>query len=276
MPPTSRGRSLDGPARSAPKRAARATTLAELDELIIGCRACPRLVAWREECGRVKRASFRDEEYWARPVPSFGPSDASLLVVGLAPAAHGANRTGRMFTGDRSGDVLFAALHAVGLANQPTATGLGDGLELTGTRLSSPVRCAPPQNKPTPAERHTCAPFLTRELELMASTLKAIVVLGAFGWQSLFSGLAEGGWEVPKPRPQFGHGARVALAHPDGRSVTVFGCFHVSQRNTFTGRLTPAMLEQVLTAAKQAAGITAAAPGSAASDAQARGRAVQD
>lgn len=237
-----------------PDAVSRADTVAELDDLIVSCRACPRLVRWREEVARVKRASFRDEEYWGRPVPGFGPTDASILVVGLAPAAHGANRTGRMFTGDRSGDFLFAALHAVGLATQAEATGPDDGLTLIDSRMSAPVRCAPPQNKPTPQERRTCAPFLSREIELLGDSLKTIVVLGGFGWQALFASLSESGWTVPRPRPRFGHGARVELAHPDGRVLTVLGCFHVSQHNTFTGRLTPAMLEDVLREAKALAG----------------------
>ncbi|RDH10469.1 DUF488 family protein [Tsukamurella pulmonis] len=245
---------MTGPARStspvrAPSAAVTARSVADLDELITTCRACPRLVAWREEAARVKRAAFADEPYWGRPVPGFGPADARILIVGLAPAAHGANRTGRMFTGDRSGDVLFAALHAVGLANQPLAVSADDGLELFDTRMSSPVRCAPPANKPTPQERRNCAPFLAREISLMPR-LRVAVVLGAFGWQALFAVLDEGGWRVPRPRPAFGHGARVDLAHPDGRTLAVFGCFHVSQRNTFTGRLTPAMLEEVLRSAR--------------------------
>lgn len=234
---------------AAPSAARTARTVPELDTLICSCRACPRLVAWREEVARVKRAAFADETYWARAVPGFGPVDARILIVGLAPAAHGANRTGRMFTGDRSGDVLFAALHAVGLANQPRAVAIDDGMELRDTRMSSPVRCAPPENKPTPAERRTCAPFLARELALLPR-LRVAVVLGAFGWQALFAVLVEGGWPVPRPRPAFGHGARVDLVHPDGRELTVLGCFHVSQHNTFTGRLTPAMLEDVLLRAR--------------------------
>lgn len=239
----------------APSQARTATDLAELDAAIVSCRACPRLVRWREQCAIEKRASFRDEQYWARPVPGFGPADASILIVGLAPAAHGANRTGRMFTGDRSGDVLFAALHAVGLATQSRATRIGDGLELIGTRLTSPVRCAPPENRPTPQERHSCAPFLARELELLGPSLRTIVALGAFGWQALFGTLSDAGWAVPRPRPPFAHGARIAISHPDGRELTVLGCFHVSQRNTFTGLLTPAMLEEVLLEAKRASGL---------------------
>lgn len=231
---------------AAPSRAGQTRDLSELATLICSCRACPRLVEWREHVAVVKRAAFRDQEYWGRPVPGFGPDDASILVVGLAPAAHGANRTGRMFTGDRSGDVLFAAMHAVGLASQPHAVHVDDGLRLFGTRVTSPVHCAPPANKPTPAERRTCAPFLARELELLAPTLKVAVVLGGFGWQALLGTLADGGWTVPRPCPRFAHGALVELTHPDGRRLTVLGCFHVSQQNTFTGRLTPAVLEDVL------------------------------
>ncbi|MFI9649759.1 uracil-DNA glycosylase [Streptomyces sp. NPDC052040] len=226
------------------------SSLAELDERITGCRACPRLVAWREEVARTKRAAFTDWTYWGRPVPGFGPPDARLLVVGLAPAAHGGNRTGRMFTGDRSGDVLYAALHAVGLASQPTSESAADGLELLGVRVTAPVHCAPPANKPTPEERDTCRPWLVQELRLLRPSLRSVVALGAFGWQATLTALAEAGREVPRPRPAFGHGARVPL---DG--LEVFGCFHVSQRNTFTGRLTPEMLREVLRTAADAAGL---------------------
>jgi uracil-DNA glycosylase len=222
--------------------------LAELDAELVGCRACPRLVAWREQVAREKRAAYRDQVYWGRPVPGFGPADARLLIVGLAPAAHGANRTGRMFTGDRSGDVLFAAMHAVGLATQPTASHIGDGLELIGTRITAPVHCAPPDNKPTPEERATCGRWLRAELALLRA--RAVVVLGAFGWQALLPELHAAGWPVPRPRPRFGHGVRVMLGE-----LAVVGCYHVSQQNTFTGRLTPAMLEDVLRAAAAAAGI---------------------
>ncbi|MEY9874179.1 uracil-DNA glycosylase family 4 [Streptacidiphilus sp. MAP12-33] len=231
-----------------------AAHLAGLDAAVSRCHACPRLVAWREEAGRTRRRSFADEEYWARPVPGFGPDDASLLLVGLAPAAHGGNRTGRMFTGDRSGDVLVAALHAVGLASQPTSERLDDGLRLHGVRFTAPVHCAPPDNRPTPAERDTCRPWLVRELQLLRPTLRAVVALGAFGWQALFPALAAAGWTVPRPRPAFGHGARVVLEPAgDGSPLTLFGCYHVSQQNTFTGRLTPAMLRGVLAEAWQAA-----------------------
>ncbi|MGX1542451.1 uracil-DNA glycosylase [Streptomyces adustus] len=225
-------------------------SLAALDARITGCTACPRLVAWREEVARTKRAAFADRTYWGRPVPGFGPADASLLIVGLAPAAHGGNRTGRMFTGDRSGDVLYQALYDVGLASQPTSVDIGDGLELYGVRVTAPVHCAPPANKPTPAERDTCRPWLVQELDLLRPTLRAAVVLGAFGWQAALPALAAAGWTLPRPRPAFGHGARVSL---DG--LELFGCFHVSQRNTFTGRLTPAMLREVLRTAADAAGL---------------------
>ncbi|MFF2083571.1 uracil-DNA glycosylase [Nocardia sp. NPDC058176] len=244
----------DGPEK-APLAAGTVHSIAELDRLVSSCFACPRLVAWREEVARVKRAAFRDEDYWARPVPGFGPDDAALLLVGLAPAAHGGNRTGRMFTGDHSGDVLFAGLHAVGLATGAHPVSAGDGIEMIGTRLTAPVHCAPPENKPTAEERHRCAPFLSRELELLRPSLKVIMVLGGFGWQALFTVLAEGGWTIPRPRPRFGHGAEITLSHPDGRTVTVLGCYHVSPHNTFTGRLTPLMLENVLSRAKALAGL---------------------
>ncbi|MCE5289591.1 MAG: uracil-DNA glycosylase, partial [Nocardiaceae bacterium] len=221
------------------------------------CRRCPRLVAWREEVARVKRAAFRNETYWGRPVPGFGPADARLLIVGLAPAAHGANRTGRMFTGDRSGDVLYAALHAVGLASQPTATHIGDGLELFGTRITAPVHCAPPDNKPTPTERITCGAWLDKEFDVLTE-VRSVVVLGAFGWNALLAVLSRSGWSVPVPRTTFGHGTRLALAK-SGREIELFGCYHVSQQNTFTGRLTPAMLESVLVQAARAAGLESGA-----------------
>ena len=230
---------------------------AELDRQVSECRACPRLVAWREQVAQEKRAAYRDWTYWGRPVPGFGPADARMLVVGLAPAAHGANRTGRMFTGDRSGDVLYAAMHAVGLASQPESTQVGDGLELYGVRITAPVHCAPPANKPTPSERDTCRTWLERELDLLAPTVRAVMVLGGFGWQALLPVLAGAGWEVPRPRPSFGHGAHVTLApaRDDRPPIEVHGCYHVSQQNTFTGRLTPAMLEQVLADTARSAGL---------------------
>jgi uracil-DNA glycosylase family 4 len=238
-------------------------SLAELDDQVCGCRACPRLVAWREEVARVRRPAYASWRYWGRPVPGFGPEDAAMLVVGLAPAAHGGNRTGRMFTGDRSGDVLFAALHAVGLANQPVATHRDDGLTLRGVRVTAPVHCAPPANRPTPAERESCRPWLVNELRLLRPSLRSVVVLGGFGWQAVLPALAAAGWTVPRPRPAFAHGARVTLPPAaggagNGEPLSVFGCYHVSQRNTFTGLLTPPMLREVLAAARDAAGLTAA------------------
>ncbi|WP_328537698.1 uracil-DNA glycosylase [Streptomyces sp. NBC_00344] len=237
-------------------RAPRCAGLEALDAEVIRCRACPRLVNWREQVAAEKRAAFRDWDYWGRPVPGFGPADAALAVVGIAPAAHGGNRTGRMFTGDPSGDFLVRGLHAVGLASQPTATGADDGLTLRGVRMAAPVRCAPPQNKPTPGERDTCRPWLAAELALLGPRLRAVVVLGAFGWQALLPVLRDAGWEVPRPRPKFGHGAQVVLAGGgDLAELRLFGCFHPSQRNVNTGRLTLPMLEEVFRDAAAAAGL---------------------
>jgi uracil-DNA glycosylase len=233
-------------------RSVRATKdLATLDARISGCYACPRLVAWREEVARVKRASFRDWDYWGRPVPGMGPADAAIAVVGLAPAAHGGNRTGRVFTGDRSGDWIFAALWRAGLANQPTSTHVGDGLELSGVRVAASVRCAPPANAPTPEERDTCSPWLARELSLLPR-LRVAVVLGGFGWTALWPVLAEAGYRLPRPRPAFGHGVEVDLSGPRG-PLTLLGCYHVSQQNTFTGKLTEPMLDAVLARAVELA-----------------------
>ncbi|SDN60857.1 uracil-DNA glycosylase, family 4 [Klenkia soli] len=229
-----------------------AVDLAAVDERVSGCRACPRLVAWREEVAVVKRAAFRDQVYWGRPVHGMGPADARIGVVGLAPAAHGGNRTGRIFTGDRSGDWIFAALWRAGLANQPTSVSIDDGLELTDCRIVAAVRCAPPDNAPTPAERDTCSPWLARELELLPR-LRVLVVLGGFGWSALLPVLARAGVEIPRPKPRFGHGAEVTLAGPGG-PLTVLGSYHVSQQNTFTGRLTEPMLDAVLTRAVELAG----------------------
>jgi len=215
---------------------------------ITSCRACPRLVEWRERVGREKRAAFRDETYWARPVPGFGDPRAKVLLVGLAPAAHGANRTGRMFTGDRSGDWLFAALHRAGYANQPTSTSADDGLRLHGAYVSAAVRCAPPANEPTPAERDECRPYLVRELELL-DRLRVIVVLGGYAHRATWSALGALRRDLPSPRPRFGHGVEVDLG-----SCTLLGCYHPSQQNTFTGRLTEAMLDEVLLRARALAG----------------------
>ncbi|QCB52246.1 uracil-DNA glycosylase [Rhodococcus sp. PAMC28707] len=246
-PGHSAGSTPDPPGHSAGSTPA---TIAELDLAVSACRACPRLVAWREKVATEKRAAFRDETYWGRAVPGFGPADASVLIVGLAPAAHGGNRTGRMFTGDRSGDFLYAALHAVGLANQPTATHIGDGLTLRGVRITAPVHCAPPDNKPTVTERDRCRTWLDIELSLLKPTLKSVIVLGGFGWQALLPVLAANGWDIPRPRPKFGHGVEVDLG-----SIRLFGSYHVSQQNTFTGRLTTKMIEDVLRAAGSHAGL---------------------
>jgi uracil-DNA glycosylase family 4 len=234
------------------RSAAAARDLRALDAAVTDCFACPRLVAWREEVAAVRRASFRDQRYWGRPVPGFGAPDATIGILGLAPAAHGGNRTGRIFTGDRSGDVLFAALHRAGLANQPTSVAAGDGLALRYTRIFAAVRCAPPDNKPLPVERDTCASWLHRELALIAPTLTVVVALGAFAWAAWWPAMtAVYGVPAPVPRPKFGHGAQVKVAG----APEVLGCFHVSQQNTFTGKLTPAMLDEVLARAKRRAGL---------------------
>jgi uracil-DNA glycosylase len=243
---------LTKPARDLAALAGTAQDLAELDARIAACRACPRLVAWREQVARDKRAAFADQEYWGRPVPGFGPADARICVLGLAPAAHGGNRTGRMFTGDRSGDWLYAALYRAGLANQPTSVHAGDGLRLSGVRVTAPVHCAPPANKPTPAERDTCRAWLDRELALLAPTLRVVVVLGAFGWSVLWPALRAAGHPVPAARPEFRHGAEVAVP---GRGWHVLASYHVSQQNTFTGRLTEPMLDAVFARAAELAGL---------------------
>lgn len=226
--------------------AERSETLPELQARLSVCRACPRLVRWREDVARDgRRASFAAEPYWGRPGPAFGDPDATVLIVGLAPAANGTNRTGRMFTGDASGDFLYAALHRTGYANQPTSVGAGDGLSLTGIRIVATVRCAPPENKPTAAEKATCLPWLQRDLELSAQ-VHTILTLGGIGWNGVLSAATALGWEVPRPRPTFGHGATVRLRTPQGRSLRLVGCYHVSPHNTFTKRLTPEMLDAVL------------------------------
>jgi uracil-DNA glycosylase family 4 len=220
--------------------------LTALASEVAACRRCPRLVAWRERVARDKRAAFADQEYWGRPVPGFGDPGARILFVGLAPAAHGGNRTGRIFTGDRSGDFLFAALHRAGLANQPLSVDRRDGLRLNDAYVAAAVRCAPPGNRPTPEERDACLPYLAREVRLLGQ-LRVLVALGAFAWDAALRALA-----TPRPttdrRPRFGHGAQVALG-----PYTLLGSYHVSQQNTFTGKLTPEMLDAVVGRANELA-----------------------
>jgi uracil-DNA glycosylase family 4 len=220
---------------------------ARLDDLaadIVSCRACPRLVEWREQVAREKRASFRDDDYWGRPVPGFGDPAAEVVVVGLAPAAHGANRTGRVFTGDRSGDWLFASLHRTGFANQPTSVSAADGLVLDGAYVTAAVRCAPPDNAPTVVERDRCRPFLERELALLEGT-RVIVVLGGFAYDVIARLLRTSDAKFPVPRPKFGHGLEVQVG-----DLTLLGCYHPSQQNTFTGKLTEPMLDAVFRRAR--------------------------
>jgi uracil-DNA glycosylase family 4 len=222
--------------------------LAALEREVTACRACPRLVAWRERVAEEKRAAFAAEEYWGRPVPGFGDPAARVLLLGLAPAAHGANRTGRVFTGDRSGDFLFAALHRTGFANQPTSVARGDGLALRDCWVTAAVRCAPPANRPMPAERDRCLPWSARELALLPR-VRVVVCLGGFGWDAALRLRAAAGHAPLRPKPRFGHGVVV-----DAEPWTLLGCFHPSQQNTFTGRLTPDMLDAVLLAAHGLAG----------------------
>ena len=210
------------------------TPLAELERDVVACRACPRLVAWREQVAQDKRAAYREEEYWGRPIPGFGDAEARIVVLGLAPAAHGANRTGRVFTGDRSGDWLFRAMHRAGLASQPQSLALDDGLTLTDAWVTAAVKCAPPANKPTPEERDSCAPFLKREFSALG-TVGVVVCLGQFGYQAACSHFGV------RPRPKFGHGVEV----PVGGGPTLICSFHPSQQNTFTKRLTEPMLDAV-------------------------------
>jgi uracil-DNA glycosylase len=232
-------------------KSGRAGKLEALAAEIHDCRRCPRLVAWREAEAADPPPRFRGQDYWARPVSGFGDPGARILIVGLAPAAHGANRTGRMFTGDRSGDWLYAALHRAGLANQPTAVSRDDGLRLEDAYIAAVVRCAPPANKPTPAERDNCLPYLERELDLLAEA-RVVIALGKFGWDGFLKAAASIGVPTPRPKPQFGHGAEAAL----GERWTLLGCFHPSQQNTFTGKLTEPMTDAVLTRAKELAGVT--------------------
>ena len=214
---------------------------------IVTCRRCPRLVDWRERVAVDKRAAFADQEYWGRPLPGFGDPAASVMIVGLAPAAHGGNRTGRIFTGDRSGDFLFEAAHACGMANQPTSVHRDDGLEVTGVYIGAVNRCCPPSNRPTPEERDNCLPYLVRELRLL-DRLRAIVALGSFAWDGTLRAIATLGVPPPKPRPRFGHGAEAEVG-----PYRLIGSFHPSQQNTFTGKLTQEMLRAVLRRAAEVA-----------------------
>ncbi len=237
--------------------------LRELEREVVSCRRCPRLVAWREEAARVKRAAYASEEYWGRPLPGFGDPDATVLVLGLAPAAHGGNRTGRIFTGDRSGDWLFASMWRTGFATQPTSVSRDDGLELRGAYVTAAVRCAPPANRPTPAERDNCLPYLVRELSLLES-VRVIVALGSFAWDAALRALDGLGMPIPRPRPKFGHGASVEIGQgataeiPQGATAetpqfTLLGCYHPSQQNTFTGKLTEPMIDEVFERARRLA-----------------------
>ena len=232
--------------------AAAAADLGELQARISVCRACPRLVRWRESVARDgRRAAFADQPYWGRPGPSFGDPDAEVLVVGLAPAANGTNRTGRMFTGDSSGDFLWAALHRTGFAALPTSVGAGDGQQLDGMRIVAAVRCAPPGNAPSGAERATCAPWLHRDLELSLPRLRTVLCLGGVAWTATLAAARALGWDVPRPAPRFGHAVEVPLRTPSGQVVRLLGCYHVSPHNTFTKRLTPTMLDAVLASLRE-------------------------
>jgi uracil-DNA glycosylase family 4 len=226
-----------------------AAGLAALTAEVVVCRHCPRLVDWREQVATEKRAAYAGEEYWGRPIPGFGDPDARVLVLGLAPAAHGGNRTGRVFTGDRSGDWLFAALWRCGFANQPQSRSRDDGLRLDGAYVTAAVRCAPPANKPLPAERDACFPYLVRELELLRE-VDTILCLGGFAWDAALRLLVAAGQPIPRPKPRFGHGAELP-----GERWTLVGSYHPSQQNTFTGRLTEPMLDAVLLRARELAGL---------------------
>ncbi len=237
---------MSGPGSASLRRSADA--LAEINDRIINCSRCPRLVWWREEAAKSPPARFRDESYWARPVPGFGDPGAKVMIVGLAPAAHGGNRTGRIFTGDRSGEFLFPVLYSTGFANQPIGTHVGDGMQLIDLYVGAVNRCAPPDNKPTPEERDNCLPFLVEEMRAL-SKMRVIVCLGGFAWDGVLRTLATLDHPV-RPRPAFAH-----LAEARVDQYTLLGSYHPSQQNTFTGRLTPQMLTEVFTRARQLAGL---------------------
>lgn len=229
-------------------------TLGELTARQSVCRACPRLVEWRETVAEVKRRAFVQETYWGRPIAGWGEERPEVLIVGLAPAAHGGNRTGRIFTGDRSGDWLFASLHRTGLAGKETSVRAGDGQRLVGARMLAAVRCAPPANRPEPRERAACLPWLSREVALVAESVRVVVALGGFAWQAIWPALKEAGYVLPRPRPIFGHGAEVKIFRENG-SAHLLGCYHPSQQNTFTGRVTARMLDDVFTRANALRGV---------------------
>ena len=230
------------------RQLARTDSLADLTARVSVCSACPRLVSWREDAAQEKRASFVDQPYWGRPIPGWGDAEPSLLIVGLAPAANGGNRTGRIFTGDPSADWLFASLHRTGWATRPTSEHAGDGQRLIDARMIAAVRCAPPQNKPTPAERDTCASWIAAELTLLP-TVRAVVALGSFGWDGALRSLEAAGSPAPARKPRFGHGVEVSLG-----PVTLIGCYHPSPHNTYTGRLTKEMTDEVFSRARALAG----------------------
>ncbi|MGB5952447.1 MAG: uracil-DNA glycosylase [Ornithinimicrobium sp.] len=224
-----------------------ATDVAELDARMSVCRACDRLVTWRESVASTgRRASFADQPYWGRPGPGFGDPEPAVLVVGLAPAANGTNRTGRMFTGDRSGDWIYAALHRAGYARLATSEHSGDGQHLAGVRIVAALRCAPPLNKPEAAERAACRPWLERDLALAEPHLRSVLALGSIGWDATLAAARAQGWGVDWPKPTFGHGAQTVLHTSSGKAIRLLGSYHVSQQNTFTGRLTEPMLDEVI------------------------------
>ena len=220
--------------------------LPEVEARVSLCRACPRLVKWREDVARDKRAAYADQPYWGRPIPGWGDPSPGLLIVGLAPAANGGNRTGRIFTGAPSADWLFSSLHRTGWASQPSSEHAGDGQRLIGARMVATVRCAPPENKPTPLERDTCAPWIAAEIDLLLPSLRAVVALGAFGWDGALRSLAAAGLDVPKPKAKFAHGAETRVG-----DLTLLGCFHPSPHNTYTGRLTRKMMDDVFERARE-------------------------
>ena len=237
------------------RRAAGSLDLESLTAAVSVCRACERLVGWRENVARTKRASFAGEPYWGRPIAGWGDPAPAVLVLGLAPAANGGNRTGRIFTGDRSGDWLFASLHRVGLSVGPTSVHAGDGQRLVRVRMVAAVRCAPPNNKPTVSERETCAPWLEREVALVAEGLRVVVALGSYAWDAALRTFSRLGYDGTRPKPRFGHAAEAVLTVPDGREVVLVASYHPSQQNTFTGRLTEPMLDAVLARAADLSGV---------------------